>query len=270
MLWRSIAGLTLVPVFVLVLAASPELSAQTTPVPAAPAKDVPAAPPAAPRDASAPPSSTAEPKPDAQTLPDAAQVTIPPELSESARRAYNQSLKAVSDLLAKKDYSAALAKLDALIAQRPREPQAQFLKGVAQTEQGQADAAVATFRTLTEEYPELPEPHNNLAVIYAQKGEYDLAQSELETAIKTAPDWPVAHENLGDVFARLAATQYARAQSLDKSDKSAPAKLALVRQILAPAPSSAPTPALGPAPTPSSAPTPAPGPAPAAAMKPSP
>jgi len=161
-------------------------------------------------------------------------IAIPPELSDAARKAYNQGLKEAGDLLTQKKYTPAIAKIDALIAQRPREPQARFLKGIAQTEQGNTEAAFATFRALVEDYPELPEPHNNLAVLYAQKGEYDIAKSELEIAIKTAPDWPVAHENLGDVYARLAASQYDRAGSLDKANKTAPAKLALVRQLLAP------------------------------------
>ena len=182
--------------------------------------------PAAPAAVTAPPPDT--------TPPDAAQITIPPELSEAARRTYNASLKEATDLVTQKNYAAAIAKLDALIAQRPREPQARFVKGVAETEQGKTEAAIATFRALTQDYPELPEPHNNLAVLHAQKGDYDLAQAELKTAILTAPDWPVAHENLGDVYARLAAGEYARAQSLDKANKSAPAKLALARQIIAP------------------------------------
>jgi len=186
----------------------------------------PAAAPATP--------SAAAPAAASEATPEASPVAIPPELSETARSRYNQGLKEATDLLAQKNYAAAIARLDALIAQRPREPQARFLKGVAQTEQGQVTAAIVTFRTLTEDYPELPEPHNNLAVLYAQKGEYDLARGELETAIMTAPDWPVAHENLGDVFARLAAGQYDRAQALDKTNKTAPAKLALVRQILVP------------------------------------
>jgi tetratricopeptide (TPR) repeat protein len=161
-------------------------------------------------------------------------IAIPPELSDTARRAYTQGLKDAGELLVQKNYAAAIAKLDTLLAQRPREPQARFLKGTVQTEQGQVDAASITFRALIEDYPELPEPHNNLAVLYAQKGEHDAARSELEIAIKTAPDWPVAHENLGDIYARLAAAQYERAGSLDKANKTAPAKLALVRQLLAP------------------------------------
>ena len=92
---------------------------------------------------------------------------------------------------------------------------------------------MATFRALIEDYPELPEPYNNLAVLYAQRGEYESARVALETAVKAAPDWWVAHENLGDIYARLAAAEYDRAAKLDRHNKTAGAKLALVREILA-------------------------------------
>lgn len=164
------------------------------------------------------------------------------ELTEEARKQYAQALKDATGLVRDKQYANALSSLDALIAQRPREPQARFLKGVVQTEQGQGDAAIATFRALTEDYPELPEPYNNLAVLYAQKGEYERARAALETAVKAAPDWAVAHENLGDIYVRLAAGEYDRAAKLDKDGKTAPAKLALARELLAPGGAAKPKP----------------------------
>ena len=166
--------------------------------------------------------------------PEEPEAVVPPELSESARKAYNQGLRDARELLAKKSYGPAVSKIDELLAIRPREPQARFLKGVAQTEQGQNAVAIATFRDLIADYPELPEPYNNLAFIYAQQGDYQSARVDLETAIRTAPDWAVAHENLGDVYARMAAAEYNRAATLDRSNKTAPGKLVLVRQLLAP------------------------------------
>ena len=158
------------------------------------------------------------------------------DLSEEARKAYAQGLREARELVAKKDFPAAIARLDALNAQRPREPQARFLKGVVQTEQGDTDTALATFLALTSDFPELPEPYNNLAVLYAKKGEYEGARVALETAVKAAPDWAVPHENLGDVYVRIAAGEYERAAKLDKESKSAGAKLVLARDILAPLP----------------------------------
>lgn len=155
------------------------------------------------------------------------------ELTEEARKQYAEALKEAAALVGNKQYEGAQQKLGALLAKRPREPRARFLKGVVETEQGQTDAAMAVFRGLIEDYPELPEPYNNLAVLLAQRGEYEAARSALETAIRTAPDWSVPHENLGDIYARLAALEYAQAAKFDKTNKTAPAKLAIVRDLLA-------------------------------------
>ena len=152
-------------------------------------------------------------------------------------------LAAANKLIQDGAYTEALAKIDAVLASDARNPQARFLKGVIQTDQGETDEASATFQALIEEFPELPEPHNNMAVLWAQKGRYDLAQAELETALATHPDYAIAHENLGDIYTRLAGTEYDRALALDKTNKSAQAKLALVRQMFDVPPStSAPKP----------------------------
>jgi Flp pilus assembly protein TadD len=155
------------------------------------------------------------------------------DLSEEARKQYNAGLKEAGVLIKDKQFETAESKLDVLITQRPREPQARFLKGVVESELGHADAAMTLFRGLIEDYPELPEPYNNLAVLYAQKGEYESARLALETAVRTAPNWAVARENLGDIYARLAAAEYERAAKLDRDNKTAPAKLTLVRNLFA-------------------------------------
>ncbi len=155
------------------------------------------------------------------------------EYTEEARRKYAADLQDAAALIKDRQFASAQEKLDALIATRPREPRARFLRGVVDAEQGRTDAAMAMYRALIEDYPELPEPYNNLAVLLAHRGEYESARLALETALRTAPDWSVAHENLGDLYARLAATQYAQAAKLDRANKSAPAKLALARDLLA-------------------------------------
>ncbi len=142
-------------------------------------------------------------------------------------------MKDAATLVQDHQYVRAQEKLDALLATRPREPRARFLKGVVESEQGRTDAALVVFRSLIEDYPELPEPYNNVAVILAQRGEFESARLALETAIRTAPEWSVAHENLGDIYARLAAVEYAQAAKFDKTNKTAPAKLVLVRDLLA-------------------------------------
>ena len=138
------------------------------------------------------------------------------------------------------EYAGAAAKIDGVLDGDPRNPQARFLKGVLETDQGNADAAIATFQGLTEDYPELPEPYNNLAVIWAKQGQYDKARRALELALASRPDYAIAHENLGDIYARMASAEYDRAIALDKANKSAQTKLTLVRELFAVAPSSAP------------------------------
>ena len=135
-------------------------------------------------------------------------------------------------------YAAAQTKIDGVLAGDARNPQARFLRGIVETDQGEVDAALATFQGLTQDYPELPEPHNNLAVIFAQQGRYEDAKSALELALAASPDYAIAHENLGDIYTRLAAGEYDKAMALDKTNKSAQAKLALVRELFAVPPSS--------------------------------
>jgi len=64
----------------------------------------------------------------------------PREFSDAARKAYAQSLKDARALVNDKKYAEAIALLDKLHAERPREPQAAFLKGVALADSGKTDA----------------------------------------------------------------------------------------------------------------------------------
>ncbi len=157
------------------------------------------------------------------------------ELSVDERAHYASSLAEASALIKDRQFDAASAKLDAMIAQRPREAQARFLRGVVDAEQGRLDAAATIFLGLIADYPELPEPWNNLAAIHAQKGDYESARQALESALRAAPNWSVAHENMGDVYARLAAVSYDRAARGDGDNKTAPRKLLLIRELFPPA-----------------------------------
>lgn len=203
-----------------------------------------------------------------------AATTDPREFTEAARKVYAERLKEARVLLTEKKYGEAVAVLDRLIAERPREPQARFLRGVALSDSGKPDDAILAFQALLGEYPELPEPRNNLAVLYAQKGEYGLARDQLEAAIGAAPDYTIAYENLGDLYARLAAVQYEKVLARDARNRTAPVKLKLVRDALAPPVAVTPAAAVTPAPVPavSVAPAPVPAvpvaPAPAATMAP--
>ena len=66
------------------------------------------------------------------------------DLTEEARKQYAHGLREASAMVKDRQFANANLKLDVLLAQRPREPQARFLKGVVQTEQGQDAAAIAT------------------------------------------------------------------------------------------------------------------------------
>ncbi|MDM0030999.1 tetratricopeptide repeat protein [Variovorax sp. J22P271] len=147
----------------------------------------------------------------------------------------------VNTLLRQGKADQALAKADAYIAGKPRDPQMRFLRGVILTEQGKQADAIVVFTALTQDFPELPEPYNNLAALYAAQSQFDKARAALEMAIKLNPDYATAHENLGDVYARLAAQSYGRALKLEAGNTTAPPKLALVRQMFgAPAPDALP------------------------------
>lgn len=121
----------------------------------------------------------------------------------------------VRQLLRAGQTTEAAVKLDQFLAQKPKDPQLRFLKGVMLTERQQTAEAIEVFTALTADYPELAEPYNNLAVLYAGQGQYDKARVALEAAIRGNPGYATAYENLGDVYARLAAQAYARAQQLE-------------------------------------------------------
>jgi tetratricopeptide (TPR) repeat protein len=118
----------------------------------------------------------------------------------------------------------AMQRVDAALAQKPRDAQMRFFKGLILTEQGKTNDAIQVFLHLTEDYPELPEPYNNLAVLYASQGEYEKARASLEMAIRTHPSYATAHENLGDVYAKLASQAYDKALQLDSNNQAAQSK----------------------------------------------
>ena len=146
-------------------------------------------------------------------------------------------LQDASKLLKAGQQREALERVNKVLAQKPRDPQARFLKGLIFTEQGKTKDAIDIFTKLTQDYPQLPEPYNNLAVIYAGQGQYEKARVALEQSIRTHPSYATAYENLGDVYAKLASQAYDKALQLDSSNTGAKNKLSLVRDLVArPAP----------------------------------
>jgi tetratricopeptide (TPR) repeat protein len=146
--------------------------------------------------------------------------------------AFADEVQEAAKLLKAGQHKQALERVNRVLAGKPRDPQARFLKGLILTEQGNAKDAIEIFTKLTQDYPELPEPYNNLAVIYASQGQYDKARAALEQSIRTHPSYATAYENLGDVYARLASQAYDKALQIDSSNAGAKNKLSLVRELV--------------------------------------
>jgi tetratricopeptide (TPR) repeat protein len=152
----------------------------------------------------------------------------------SALAAPADDLRDAQKLYGQGKLPAALQKVDAYLAAKPRDPQGRFLRGLVLTDQKNPAEAIQVFTSLTEDFPELAEPYNNLAVLYASQGNYERARSVLELAIATHPSYAIAHENLGDIYAQLARRSYDRALQLDRNNASARAKSAKAKSLLTP------------------------------------
>jgi tetratricopeptide (TPR) repeat protein len=137
-----------------------------------------------------------------------------------------------SRLLKSGQHQQALERVNKVLAAKPKDAQARFLKGLIYAEQGNTKDATDIFLQLTKDYPDLPEPYNNLAVIYASQGQYEKARGALEQSIRTHPSYATAYENLGDVYAKLASQAYDKALQIDSANPGAKNKLALVRELV--------------------------------------
>lgn len=179
-------------------------------------------------------------------------------LSLAATAALADEMQDATQLLKAGKRQQALEQVNKVLATKPGDPQARFLKGLIFTEQGNTKEAIEIFTKLTQDFPELPEPYNNLAVIYASQGQYEKARTALEQSIRTHPSYATAYENLGDVYAKLASQAYDKALQLDSSNAGAQNKLSLVRELVG-----GPAMTKAPATIARSAPPPAPAKAPA-------
>ncbi len=140
----------------------------------------------------------------------------------------------VTRLTSSGQHAKALAQAEAYLAEKPRDPQMRFLRGVTLSEIGRKQEAEEVFLLLTREYPELPEPYNNLAVLLAERQQLDQARVNLEAALRNDPAYATAHENLGDVLAQLAARSYARAVQIEPGRSYIRLKLDQLRLMLNP------------------------------------
>lgn len=132
--------------------------------------------------------------------------------------AFADDVQDASKLLKSGQHQQALERVNKVLAAKPNDAQARFLKGLIFAEQGNTKDATDVFLALTKDYPDLPEPYNNLAVIYASQGQYDKARGSLEQSIRTHPSYATAYENLGDVYAKLASQAYDKALQIDSAN----------------------------------------------------
>jgi tetratricopeptide (TPR) repeat protein len=153
-------------------------------------------------------------------------------LCAATAQAQSDDVQEASKLLKSGQHQQALDRVNKVLAAKPKDAQARFLKGLIYAEQGNARDATEVFLQLTKDYPDLPEPYNNLAVIYASQGQYDKARGALEQSIRTHPSYATAYENLGDVYAKLASQAYDKALQIDSANAGAKNKLALVRELV--------------------------------------
>ena len=158
--------------------------------------------------------------------------TLCAALLASSGAAFADDVQDASKLLKSGQHQQALERVNKVLAAKPRDAQARFLKGLIFAEQGNTKDATDVFLALTKDYPDLPEPYNNLAVIYASQGLYDKARGALEQSIRTHPSYATAYENLGDVYAKLASQAYDKALQIDSANPGAKNKLALVRDLV--------------------------------------
>lgn len=126
----------------------------------------------------------------------------------------------------------ALQAIEAELRKRPADGQMLLLKGAALSMAQRKDEAVKVLRSMVQRKIEEASAYNNLAVIYAGQGEYESARSALEWALRAKPDYVTAHHNLGNVYAQLASQSYKKALQLDRGDRSLPAKLAQLDEVL--------------------------------------
>lgn len=137
----------------------------------------------------------------------------------------------VEQSIGAKQWAEAISLADKALANKPRDAQLRFMKGIALTQQDKSSEAIALFTRLTEDFPEMPEPYNNLAVLYAGQLQYDKARVALEMAIRADPSYRTAYENLGDIHAKLASQAYTHVLELKGSDKVTRGKLNLIHDL---------------------------------------
>lgn len=135
--------------------------------------------------------------------------------------------------LADQHYPQAMQALDAVLADKPDDPEARFLKGLTLAREQQPDEAIALFEQLTSDYPDMAEAWNNLGVLYARQDQLPQAKQSLEKAVDLDADYGPAQENLGDVYVALAQSAYDSAGKVEDNSTAVENKSQQLESFLA-------------------------------------
>ncbi|MDH3638926.1 MAG: tetratricopeptide repeat protein, partial [Gammaproteobacteria bacterium] len=125
----------------------------------------------------------------------------------------------------------ALERLDALLAEDPKNAKARFLKGLALAEDEQYGEAIEILLNLTIDYPKAPQIYNNLGIIYTRVERYDDAIDMFKKAFRVDPEYAEAYENLGDIYVSMAGVAYIGALAIDTKNPAVHEKLASLKKF---------------------------------------
>ena len=134
--------------------------------------------------------------------------------------------------LAERDYAAALASYDRVLAANPRNVQARFQRAVALNALSRSDEAAAAFESLIQDFPDLPEPYNNLAMLHVKRGDLAGAQQALQMAVRLRPDFAIAHGNLATVHLLQARRSLEQVTRLSPGNTGAAQRLRALNELL--------------------------------------
>jgi tetratricopeptide (TPR) repeat protein len=132
--------------------------------------------------------------------------------------AHSSGIDELGQLMRAGQYRDAFSKIEAVLGERPRDPQMLYMKSMILAEQNMRPEAIGILISLTEEHPTLVEPYNSLALLYSADGQYDKALAALNSAIRINPANSATYKNLGDLHVNIAVDAYRKASRFNAGD----------------------------------------------------
>lgn len=106
-------------------------------------------------------------------------------------------LQEAAGLLRAGDFDGALAVLGEMLAAKPDDVNAHYMKGLCHLQKGQPDVAAASLKRVIELSPGFAAAHLNLGVCYEQLGDKDSALASYDRTLELEPGNPLALYNAG-------------------------------------------------------------------------